>query len=127
MRISDWSSDVCSSDLIDVGGIDHAATMFDEAVEDREARGAVRGPPEDIAAEDEGADGKAAVAQRAFGHRVSPCFTAGTASRGLSLNSPSMPAARKLRISAARSPCPAGVMPPLSARDRKSTRLNSSH
>src|SRR3546814_8997357 len=108
MRISDWSSDVCSSDLrlqpfahhrfrfaalvarhpgrIDVGGVDHAAAMLDEAVEDREARGAVRRPSKDVAAKNEGTDGKAAVAQRAFGHGVSPCFTAGTASRGLSLN-----------------------------------------
>src|SRR3546814_7162653 len=59
---------------IDVGGVDHAAAMLDEAVEDREARGAVRRPSKDVAAKNEGTDGKAAVAQRAFGHgdRQSP-------------------------------------------------------
>src|SRR3546814_14120065 len=66
--------------------------MLDEAVEDREARGAVRRPSKDVAAKNEGADGKAAVAQRAFGHGVSPCFTAGTAPWGLSLTNPTIPA-----------------------------------
>src|SRR3546814_20015975 len=101
MRISDWSSDVCSSDLrlqpfahhrfrfaalvarhpgrIDVGGVDHAAAMLDEAVEDREARGAVRRPSKDVAAKTEGTGGKAAVVQRAFVHGGSPCFPAVTA------------------------------------------------
>src|SRR3546814_1948700 len=36
MRISDWSSDVCSSDLLDEREVDHAFLAFGHAVEHRE-------------------------------------------------------------------------------------------
>src|SRR3546814_2061630 len=58
--------------------------MLDEAVENSETRGPVGRHAKDVAAENEGPDRQAALAQRAFGHRETPFSTATTASRGRS-------------------------------------------
>src|SRR3546814_8479989 len=57
---------------IDVGGIDHPAVMLDEAVENSETRGPVGRHAKDVAAENEGPDRQAALAQRTFSHRETP-------------------------------------------------------
>src|SRR5437868_5020976 len=54
---------------IDVRRVDHVAAGIDEGVEDAKAGAFVRGPPEYIAAKDEGGDRQLTVAEGAFGNR----------------------------------------------------------
>src|SRR3546814_4143479 len=49
MRISDWSSDVCSSDLRDGGGLDHRLERHAEGEELRHGRRHVPDRPVDVA------------------------------------------------------------------------------
>ena len=76
---------------IDIGGVDHPAAKRDEAVEHSKARIASRGHAKDIAAQNEGPDRQAALPQCSFGHCPFSFRTVATASRGLSLNRPSIP------------------------------------
>src|SRR3546814_9418044 len=112
MRISDWSSDVCSSDLLHAGAVDRLALQSLGGAEFQYVAAAAHIDRADVGAEGAGDD---------LDDAVEPGLRRAAAGHDVAQPTQHLPG------TAAPVDTPGGGAPGHGLRDRKSTRLNTSH